>query len=88
MQIEGYGHLDSIIGAHADRDVYGHLTRYFADAWAANIEGRPVDPGLSVPPNAAQEAAGEPAGGMQSRVGFHDSVWETPEDALEGEFEA
>ncbi|HEX4327563.1 MAG TPA: GMC oxidoreductase [Burkholderiales bacterium] len=87
MQIEGYGHLDSIIGEHADRDVYGHLTRYFADAWTANIEGRPVDPGLSVPPNAAQEAAGED-GGMQSRVGFHDSVWETPEDALEGEFEA
>jgi len=89
MKIEGYGHLDSIIGEHAARDVYGYVIRYFADAWEANIKGRPVNPGLSVPPNAALDAADEnDSGAMKSRVGFHDSVWDTPEDALEGEFQA
>ncbi|HEY4370740.1 MAG TPA: GMC oxidoreductase [Burkholderiales bacterium] len=89
MKIDGYGHLDSIIGQHAAKDVYPYVLRYFADAWAANLEGRPVNPELSVPPRAAQEAADtELAQTLQSRVGFHDPVWEITEDALEGEYQA
>lgn len=89
MKIEGYGHLDSIIGQNAARDVYPYVMRYFADAWAANVEGRPVQPELSVPPRAAQEAAdADLAQTLKSRVGFHDPVWEAAEDALEGEYQA
>ena len=90
MQIPGYGHLDPIIGENAKQDVYGHITRFFAGAWEANLKCAPVPGSLSVPPRAvpvrgAQATAGTQQA-LQSRVNFRDSIWDSADDALEAEY--
>ena len=88
MQIEGYGHLDPIIGQDAARDVYVHITRFLQGAWDANLTGTSVAGDLSVPPRTPPGPNSGPVAdtALQSRVHFRDSVWESADDALESEY--